>query len=457
MEVSRAAEVIKVRKKLTDLKDAEYSPRKKLRPEDPEYQKIARSIEAFGYCDPIIINQDGTIIGGHQRKQILLDYGYQEADCVQVNLDKQSEKALNIALNKITGQWDDEKLKDLLIDLDLENIDISLTGFEKNEIEELIDRLTIADVSEEDGFNADAALNEIEEPTAKRGDIWVLGNHRLMCGDSTDPGDIQELMGGERIDLVITDPPYNVDYGEKERFLEKYRGQAAREISDIQNDAMSQDQFYRFLLSAFQRCFSVMRDGAAIYVFHSEGYGLTFRQVFQDAGLKLSQCLIWEKNQFVLGRQDYQWRHEPILYGWKEGAAHYFISDRTQDTVILEDDADLKSMNKQELVAYIENMIRSHEDLTSVIFENKPNRSAEHPTMKPITLIGKLMKNSSKPRWNVLDLFGGSGSTLIAAEQLQRNSFLMELDPRFCDVIIRRWEEYTGRKAVLLNDKCIIN
>ena len=193
-----------------------------------------------------------------------------------------------------------------------------------------------------------------------------------------------------------------------------------------------------------------MKPGAAAYIFHADIEGLAFRRAFRDAGFKLAECLIWEKNSFVLGRQDYQWRHEPILYGWKEGAAHYFINDRTQDTVLLEDDVDLEAMKKNELIAYIEEMRRGYQDLTTVLFERKPTRIFAPVPRWYAALVGRLMKNSSKPGWNVLDLFGGSGSTLIAAEQLQRNAFIMELDERFCDVIIRRWEEYTGEKAVLL-------
>ena len=190
--------------------------------------------------------------------------------------------------------------------------------------------------------------------------------------------------------------------------------------------------------------------GAGIYVFHADINGLYFRQAYAEAGLKLAQCLIWEKNNFVLGHNDYQWRHEPILYGWKEGAAHYFIRDRSQDTVLLEEEQDLKGMGKRELLAFIENYIRQYKDLTTVHFEPKPQKSNQHPTMKPIPLIGRLMNNSSKPGWTVGDFFGGSGTTLLAAEQLGRTAFMMEMDERNCDVIIQRWEEFTGKKAVRL-------
>ena len=240
-----------------------------------------------------------------------------------------------------------------------------------------------------------------------------------------------------------------LDYGAKTAFLESYLGQeGSRENSTIQNDHMDSLSFYSFLLAAFQNANKAMRTGAAIYVFHAESTGLIFRQAYADAGLKMAQCLIWEKNAFVMGRQDYQWRHEPILYGWKEGSAHYFVRDRTQDTVILEDVPEFKTMKKQELLAFLDKIFRDFKDQQTVHYENKPSRNALHPTMKPVPLIGRLMNNSSKPGWNVGDFFGGSGSTLIAAEQLGRTAYIMEMDERNCDVIVRRWEECTGERAV---------
>lgn len=439
------------RRKLSDLKAADYNPRKALTPEDSEYQKIKRSIEEFGYVDPIIINEDGTIIGGHQRCTVLKDLGYEEVDVVVVSLDKQREKALNIALNKITGEWDELKLKDLLLDLDLGDYDISLTGFESEELTDLIDRLAIEPEAIDDDFDESEMLEQISEPKTKLGDVWKLGRHRLMCGDSTSQEDVATLMKGELADLIITDPPYNVNYGDKAEMLDTYLQKGHRNNSRIKNDNMDNESFYSFMLQIYQSAYEFMREGAAIYVFHAESTGHIFRQAFLDAGLKLSQCLIWEKNTFVLGRQDYQWRHEPCLYGWKEGAAHYFINDRTQDTVILEDDVDFEAMKKAELVAYIKDLHRKYKDQTSVIYENKPARNDIHPTMKPVTLVGRLMSNSSKSGWNVLDLFGGSGSTLMAAEQLGRTAFLMELDEKFCDVIVKRWEEYTGQSAVKIS------
>lgn len=438
--------------KLSDMIPATYNPRKALTPDDPEYHEIRNSLNDLNYSDPIVLNYDGTIIKGHQRRTVMMDEGYTEAWCVILEIrDKFKEMQLNIALNKITGRWTPEMLKECLVTLDLNGYDFTITGFHQEELTDLIQQLDIPAEATEDDFDPDAAADQIQVPTANRGDIWQLGPHRLMCGDATEAEDVAALMRGEQLDLIITDPPYNVAYGEKTAFLEGYLGQdGSRNNSTILNDKMDNLSFYQFLLAAFQRMNEAMRTGAAIYVFHAESTGLQFRQAYADAGLKLAQCLIWEKNAFVLGRQDYQWRHEPILYGWKEGSAHYFINDRHQDTVLLEDEPDFKKMKKQELIAYIEQFKRTYQDQTTVHFENKPTRNALHPTMKPVPLIGRLMNNSSKPGWIVGDFFGGSGSTLMAAEQLGRTAYIMELDERNCDVIIQRWEAYTGKRAVRL-------
>ena len=437
------------KRRMQDLKPAEYNPRKALTPEDAEYQKIKRSIESFGYIDPIIINNDGTIIGGHQRHTVLSDLGYEEVEVVVLDLNKEDEKALNIALNKISGEWDELKLKDLLIELDLGDYDISLTGFDNQELEELIELTDFEPETTEDEFDSEQAYNDSvsEGPLVKAGEVWQLGRHRLMCGDSTDINDVKKLMGAELMDLIITDPPYNVNYEEKAAALNEYRPNNNGAM-EIENDLMNNEDFYSFLFKAYSNMEAYMRAGAAIYVFHADSEGLNFRKAFIEAGLKLSECLIWEKNNFVLGRQDYHWRHEPILYGWKEGAKHYFVNDRTQDTIILEDDVDFDSMKKPELIQYIKDMMQRYADQTSVIYEKKPMSSSLHPTMKPLELVGKLMKNSSKKGWNVGDFFGGSGSTLMAAEQLDRNAFVMEYSEHYASVIIKRWEDFTGQQAV---------
>lgn len=439
------------KRRITELKPAEYNPRKALTPEDAEWQKIKNSIDKFGYVDPIIVNKDGTIIGGHQRYNVLTALGYDEIDVVVLDLSKDDEKALNIAMNKISGEWDELKLKDLLLELDLGDYDISLTGFDNNDLEGLVELFEVEPEVTEDNYDAAQAYDDSVKngPVIKQGEVWQLGRHRLMCGNSTDMSDVKKLLGGEMLDLVITDPPYNVNYEEKAEALNEYRPNNNGAMK-IENDLMGNDEFYSFLFKVYSNMYEYMRAGAAIYVFHADSEGLNFRKAFVDAGFKLSECLIWEKNNFVLGRCDYHWRHEPILYGWKEGAAHYFINDRTQDTILLEDDVDFEAMKKQDLIQYIKDMQNKYHDQTSVIYEKKPMSSSLHPTMKPLELVGKLMKNSSKKDWIVGDFFGGSGSTLMAAEQLGRTAYVMELDEHYASVIVDRWEEYTGKKAIRL-------
>lgn len=388
--------------KIDKLIPATYNPRKDLKPSDAEYVKIKNSIEKFGFVSPLVINKDMTVIGGHQRLKVLKKMGIVEVECIIVDLDKTNEKALNIALNKIQGDWDEEKLEALLQELKLEDFDTNLTGFDFDEVDEI---LKDVNGSKEDDFDVDSAYEKIEEPITKPGDIWILGKHRLMCGDSAQKEDVMRLMNNQDADMLLTDPPYNVDYVGK-----------TSEALKIKNDNMSDNQFYEFLKKVFENMYSVTKEGASIYVFHADTEGLNFRKAFKDAGYKLAECLIWKKDCFVMGRQDYQWQHEPILYGWKEGAAHHFINDRTQSTILEFD---------------------------------RPRQSSLHPTMKPIDLVARLLKNSSKENDKILDLFGGSGSTIIAAEQLNRNCYTMELDPKYCDVIVKRWESLTNKEAIL--------
>ena len=442
-----------VKRQLADLKPAEYNPRKALKPGDPEYQRIAASIEEFGYVDPIIINADNTIIGGHQRRTVMLDLGYTEADCILVEMDKTREKALNIALNKITGEWDEAALKDLLIDLDKADYNVGLTGFGGDEIEKLFAAVELTQEANDDGYDPDEKLKELKEVRTRPGDIWQMGSHRLMCGDATDISDIERLMEGATADLIITDPPYNVDYETKDKSLERsYKRNRTRTNNEIQNDRMSNDAFYSFLYKAFCNFNEAARPGCSVYIFHADSEGINFRTAMKEAGFYQAQTLIWEKNQFVIGRQDYHWRHEPILYGWKEGGGHYFGGGRGQDTVFIEDDIDFSAMKKAELVAYIEGVRERLQENTSVLYEKKPARSDMHPTMKPVALFGRLITNSSKYGDTVADFFGGSGTTLIACEQLDRSAYLMELNERYCDIIIDRWEEYTGQKAVRVRE-----
>ncbi len=392
---------------VSELRPAEYNPRVELKPGDKEWESLKRSLEKFGFADPLVVNADMTVIGGHQRLNVAKALGYTEVPCAVVDLTKEDEQALNVALNKISGKFDLDKLANLLQGLTLGGYDATLTGFDEKECNSLISGLILSSEATDDDFDEDEVLGDIEEPYVRKGQIWQLGRHRLMCGDSTNREDVRKLMAGDKADLIITDPPYNVAYVGK-----------TKDSLTIQNDAMSDGNFYQFLLDAFTHMFESVREGASIYVFHADSEGHNFRMAYKEAGFKLAECLIWAKDTFVLGRQDYHWRHEPVLYGWKEGVAHYFVDDRTQDTLLQFD---------------------------------RPKRSTEHPTMKPLSLIGKLMGNSSMIGWKVLDLFGGSGSTLMSAEQLDRQCYTMELDPKYAQVIIERWKNYTGQSAKLLD------
>ena len=423
------------------MKPATYNPRVDLKPGDPEYEHIRSSIEEFGYIDPVIWNRrTGNIVGGHQRFKILVEQGYTEIDAVVVDMDEQTEKAANMALNKAVGLWDEEKVKALLEELRI-GFDMGAFGFDMDKY--------FPPEAHEDDFDAEAVYAAIEEPETKTGDLIILGSHRLLCGDSTKQKDMDRLMDGVMADLVVTDPPYNVNYGETqskkvEMHLDHYKG---ANTDSIMNDNMDDSSFRLFLQDFFLNTCSHMRAGAGIYVFHAESTGHIFRESFIASGLKLSQCLIWEKNQITLGFSDYQWKHEPCLYGWKEGAAHFFIDDRTQSTILAILDKDIEDMKKDELKEYAKQLKEQLEMYSSVIFENKPQKNDLHPTMKPVRLVGRLIGNSSKTGWSVLDPFGGSGSTLIAAEEMGRKAYLMEMDPKYCDVIVKRWEELTGKKA----------
>ena len=383
------------KKNTTDLIPADYNPRKDLKPGDPEYEKLKRSLEQFGYVEPVIWNKTtGRVVGGHQRLKVLIDMGITEVECVVVELPEDKEKALNIALNKISGDWDKDKLAVLIADLQGTAFDVSLTGFDAAEIDDLF-KDTLKDGVKDDNFDVDAELKE--PPITKLGDVWTLGRHRLVCGDSTKAETFDLLMAGAKANLVITDPPYNVNY----------EGSAGK----IQNDNMGNEAFYEFLLAAFQNTAAIMADDASIYVFHADTEGLNFRRAFADAGFYLSGCCIWKKQSLVLGRSPYQWQHEPVLYGWKKGGKHQWYTGR-KETTIWEFD--------------------------------KPKKNADHPTMKPIPLLAYPIMNSSMSNTLVVDPFGGSGSTLIACEQTDRSCNTIELDPKFCDVIVKRYIEQAG-------------
>ena len=434
--LQKTAAIRQERRLIAELNPAAYNPRKKLKPGDDEYESLKRSIEVFGYVDPIIINSDGTVIGGHQRLSVLLDLGYTEADVAVVDLNKNDEKALNIALNKIAGEWDNDKLAALLSELDVEGYLLENTGFQRDELAAL--NITL----QHEEIDMEKADEEIPEPPfvpfSCEGDIWNIGRHRLVCGDSTKQETYAALMQGELAQLIVTDPPYNVDY----------EGGAGK----IMNDSMDSASFRAFLNDMYSAAAAVTAKGAGAYIFHADSEGVAFREEFQRAGFLLKQCLIWVKNSFVLGRQDYQWRHEPILYGWKDGAAHYFTEQRNLSTVIDESGRpDVDSMSREEMAELL-SLIYDEADMaqTTILYCDKPLRNAEHPTMKPTALVAQLIENSSREGWTVLDPFGGSGSTLIAAEATGRRARLVELDPVYCDVIVRRYMQVTGKRDVVL-------
>lgn len=374
---------------------AVYNPRKSLQKGDKEYEKIKNSILEFGYVEPIIVNYDMTVIGGHQRLTVLKDLGYKEVQCVVVEIkDEIKVKALNIALNKITGVWNEQLLADLISDLQKSNFNIDFTGFEPPEIEQLFSKVHNKEIKEDD-FDVDEALKK--PLISKKGDLWLLGRHRIYCGDSTMPESYIILMDGKKANIVVTDPPYNVNVEES--------------AGKIKNDNMSDGDFYKFLFAAFVNIEQNMESDASIYVFHADTQGLNFRKAFTDAGFYLSGCCIWKKNSLVLGRSPYQWQHEPCLFGWKKGGRHQWYSDRKQTTIWEYD---------------------------------RPRVSKEHPTMKPVALMAYPIQNSSMSNCIVLDPFLGSGSTLIAAEQAGRICYGIELDEKFVDVIVKRYIEQVG-------------
>ena len=429
--------------KIENLKPAEYNPRKKLKPGDKEFEKLKNSIQEFGYVEPIILNKrTNTVVGGHQRLEVMKHLGYTDVDCVIVDLDEQKEKALNVALNKISGEWDIELLTDLLKELDKNGV-VSLTGFETAELDDLFAG-TQYNVKEDD-FDVAEAVDEIEnKPITRQGDIWHLGKHKLMCGDSTHFDDVERLFEQDKADLILTDPPYNVDYGSA--IPEQFKSDEPR---SIMNDDMDDATFYSFLLDFFKTSYEFTKGGGAIYVFHASLESANFITALKDAGYKLSQILVWIKDHFTLGRSDYHWQHEPILYGWKvePGKPHYFIHDRTIPN-ILDDRKDFGKLKKEELAKLLNDILGNNE--SDVIDDARPLRSAEHPTMKPITLCGKLIRNSSREREIVYDGFAGSGSTLMACEQMNRISYNMELDEKYCDVIVKRYIKSFGDEEIYL-------
>ena len=360
-----------------------------------QVKKLQSSLREFGFINPIIIDRDYSIIAGHGRLLAAKAEGITEVPCVFVDhLTDAQKKAYILADNRMAmdAGWDEELLRVEIEALQAEDFDVFLTGFDEAEISKLFDGGTEV---KEDEFDVE---EELEKPSfTKQGDVWQLGRHRLICGDSTKAETYETLMGGVKAHLTITDPPYNVNY----------EGSAGK----IKNDNMADEKFYQFLLDAFKNMEAVMTDDASIYVFHADTEGLNFRKAFADAGFYLSGCCIWEKQSLVLGRSPYQWQHEPCLYGWKKNGKHQWYTGRKETTIWKFD---------------------------------KPKKNGDHPTMKPVALLAYPIMNSSMSNTNVLDPFGGSGSTLIACEQTDRNCYTIELDEKFCDVIVNRYIEQVG-------------
>lgn len=391
---------------------------------DAAVSAVANSIHDFGMNNPILIDEKNVIIAGHARLRALQKLGIEETPVIVVSgISEEQVKAYRIADNSTAqlAEWDLDKLQ-----AELDSIDFKMEqyGLQKqlDEIQRQMDAALAAEIEEDEIPEVD----EASEPKTKAGDIWLLGRHRLMCGDSRNLEEVERLVNGVKADMFLTDPPYNVDYEGKTKNGLK-----------IENDNLSEEDFMELLVSSFGAADKVLKSGAAFYIWHPDSGGLNFRLACKNTGWKIRQCLIWVKNSLILGWQDYQWRHEPCLYGnkvgdryfaeedyrqdhdpclygWTEGAKHYFIDDRKKSTVI----------------EY-----------------NKPLKNGDHPTMKPVGVLAKQVANSSRGDEVVLDLFGGSGSTMIACEKLNRICYMMELDPKYCDVIVKRWENLTGRKA----------
>ena len=360
-----------------------------------QINKLRSSLREFGFINPVIIDRDFGVIAGHGRILAAKEEGIAEVPCVFADhLTEAQKKAYIIADNRMAmdAGWDEELLRVEIEALQAEAFDLSLTGFDEKELSDLFKR--DGDVQEDD-FDVDA---ELEKPTfSKSGDVWTLGRHRLVCGDSTKAETFAVLMNGRKANIVVTDPPYNVNY----------EGTAGK----IKNDNLADEKFYQFLFDAFSNIEKVMADDASIYVFHADTEGLNFRKAFADAGFYLSGCCIWKKPSLVLGRSPYQWQHEPCLYGWKKSGKHQWYADRKQ---------------------------------TTIWESEKTKKNTDHPTMKPIPLLAYPIQNSSMSNTLVLDPFGGSGSTLIACEQTDRDCYTIELDEKYCDVIVKRYIEQVG-------------
>ncbi len=417
-----------------------------------KYEKLLQSIkddpEMLSLRELIVMdsgdkNVGYVIIGGNMRFRAMKELGYKEAPTKILPSDFPVDKARRIIL-KDNASFGETDFDALLSDWSIE--DISSAAIDIPDIDD--PHLEEAEDAEEDNF--DVAGNIPKVAQAKDGDIYRLGEHRLICGDSTKQEYINALMDGEAADLLVTDPPYSVDYSEKNEALNRADG-GKRIQRDIVSDKMDEEASVSFLMAACKNANSVMRAGAAFYVWFADNHFTEVWKSLMSNQLNVKQQLIWNKNNLILGRLDYQMKHEPCLYGWKDGAAHYFVDKRNLLTVI-EDKKDLENMSKQEMKDLLEKIFLRQELPSTVIDCDKPQRSADHPTMKPIPLMGRLIANSSRRKDIVLDIFGGSGTTLIASEQLGRKCRMVEYEPIYVDVIIKRWEELTGMKAFLMRN-----
>jgi len=413
--------------KLSDTKQHPHNPRQ------GDVGAIVQSLEAHGQYVPIVVQASTMhIIKGNHTAQAARILGLDEIEAVILDVDDDQALRIMLADNQTGDLATNDKsiLADLLESLIGSEFGLGGTGFTGDDLDELLVEFEPETIIED--------IKEIEPiqnlpKITKPGDIWILGRHKLICGDSTTHETYRDLLINEPVDLIITDPPYNV----------AYQGRTDDKLT-IQNDNMSNKNFHDFLAASFRQMEAAMKPGAPIYVFHNDTASQQFRETLSNSGLLLKQVLVWVKQKIVPGRQDYNWQHEAILYGWKEGAAHRWYGQFNKSTVI-DDDLNPEGMTKDELVD-IFNQIKL---LSTVIREDRPNRNGEHSTMKPVRLIARLMQNSSKPRDIVLDPFGGSGSTLMAAEQLNRQARLVELDPSYCDVICNRFEGVTGIVPIL--------
>lgn len=401
--------------------------------------QVAASIREFGFTNPLLIDEQNRIIAGHGRLAAATLLGMAAVPCIVVDgLTDDQRRALVLADNQLAANagWDIDLLAEELRDLRDSGFDIDLVGFDTAFINEILDPSPGA-------TDPDGAPALDPDPVSVLGDVWTLGPHRVICGDSVEASTLEALLGSERVDACWTDPPYNVAY--------QTDGHRA-----IENDALVDGDFRTFLHGAFTAAFGVMKPGAAIYVAHADTEGLNFRGAFTDVGFHLSGCIIWRKDSLVLGRSDYQWVHEPILYGWRPGARHRWYGGRKNTTVVdlgdgspFQDNGDGSyTLRVGDRILTVSGQATVTELVPSVINEPKPKRSTEHPTMKPVALIERMLKHSARPGDLVLDPFGGSGSTLMAAERLGMSARLIELDPCYVDVIVRRWQNYTGRDGV---------